>query len=96
MYFSERTNYMDKKVPEIFGEMVFNEDVMREKLPKDVYKSLTGNGPEDALEALDMLSDYSGVEIPHPLRNIGERKVIFDETVEASQMLDAVYKYISK
>ncbi len=32
---------MDKKVPEIFGEMVFNEDVMREKLPKDVYKSLT-------------------------------------------------------
>ena len=32
---------MDKRVPEIFGEMVFNEDVMREKLPKDVYKSLT-------------------------------------------------------
>ena len=31
---------MTEKVPNIFGSMVFNEDVMREKLPKDVYKSL--------------------------------------------------------
>ena len=31
----------NKRVPEIFGEMVFNEDVMREKLPKEVFKSLT-------------------------------------------------------
>ncbi len=29
------------KVPEIFGSMVFNDDVMRERLPKEVYKSLT-------------------------------------------------------
>lgn len=29
-----------KSVPETFGSMVFNDDVMREKLPKDVYKSL--------------------------------------------------------
>lgn len=27
-------------VPEIFGSMVFNDDVMRARLPKDVYKSL--------------------------------------------------------
>ena len=27
-------------VPEIFGENVFNLDVMREKLPKDVFRSL--------------------------------------------------------
>ena len=32
---------MIKNVPEIFGSMVFNEDVMRERLPKEVYKSLT-------------------------------------------------------
>ena len=32
---------LNKRVPEIFGEMVFNEDVMREKLPKEVFKSLT-------------------------------------------------------
>ena len=32
---------MNKRVPEIFGSMVFNDDVMRERLPKEVYKSLT-------------------------------------------------------
>ena len=32
---------MNKKVPELFGCMVFNDDVMRERLPKDVYQSLT-------------------------------------------------------
>ena len=31
---------MNKHVPEIFGSMVFNDDVMRERLPKEVYKSL--------------------------------------------------------
>ena len=33
---------MDKtvKIPEIFASLVFSEDVMRERLPKDVYKSL--------------------------------------------------------
>ena len=32
---------MEKKISEIFGSMVFNDDVMRERLPKEVYKSLT-------------------------------------------------------
>ena len=36
------------RIPELFGSQVFSEDVMRERLPKDVYKSLektmaTGN-----------------------------------------------------
>ena len=31
---------MRSNVPEIFGSMVFNDAVMREKLPKDIYKSL--------------------------------------------------------
>ncbi len=31
---------MDNKVPELYGSLVFNDSVMREKLPKDVYKSL--------------------------------------------------------
>ena len=30
-----------KSISEIFGSMVFNDDVMRERLPKEVYKSLT-------------------------------------------------------
>ena len=32
---------MSKNIPELFGCMVFNDDVMRERLPKDVYKSLS-------------------------------------------------------
>ncbi len=32
---------MTNKIPEIFGCMVFNDEVMRERLPKEVYKSLT-------------------------------------------------------
>ena len=32
---------MIKNVPEMFGSMVFNDDVMRERLPKEVFKSLT-------------------------------------------------------
>ena len=31
---------MTERIPEIFSSMVFSEDVMRERLPKDVYKSL--------------------------------------------------------
>lgn len=32
---------MEKKISDIFGSMVFNDDVMRERLPREVYKSLT-------------------------------------------------------
>ncbi|MBR6485235.1 MAG: glutamine synthetase III, partial [Lachnospiraceae bacterium] len=31
---------MRSNVPEIFGSMVFNDAIMRDKLPRDVYKSL--------------------------------------------------------
>ncbi len=38
---TEEVIEMTKNVPEIFGCMVFNDEVMRERLPKEVYKSLT-------------------------------------------------------
>ena len=31
---------MEKKIPELYGSLVFNNKVMREKLPKDIYKAL--------------------------------------------------------
>ncbi len=31
----------EKNIPALFGSMVFNDDVMRARLPKEVYKSLT-------------------------------------------------------
>lgn len=33
-------NMENKRIPDIFASCVFSEDVMRERLPKDVYKSL--------------------------------------------------------
>ena len=36
----EEMKIMKSNVPEIFGSMVFNDAIMREKLPKDIYKSL--------------------------------------------------------
>ena len=29
-----------KRIPELYGSLVFNDRIMREKLPKDVYKAL--------------------------------------------------------
>ena len=44
IFLKERVVYMSSttkiNVPDIFASMVFNDDVMRERLPKDVYKSL--------------------------------------------------------
>ena len=31
---------MTTRVPELFGSMVFNDEVMKERLPKDIYKAL--------------------------------------------------------
>ena len=40
--YQERMLYpMDNKISDFFGCMVFNDDVMRERLPREVYKSLT-------------------------------------------------------
>ena len=32
--------YLMSKIPEIFGSLVFNETVMKERLPKDTYEAL--------------------------------------------------------
>ena len=40
---SKKEYQMVKNVPAIFGSMVFNDDVMRERLPKEVYKSIEKN-----------------------------------------------------
>ena len=40
---------MAQSIPELYGSLVFNDKIMREKLPKDMYKALkktieNGNG----------------------------------------------------
>ncbi len=44
----------NKKIPEIYGSLVFNDKVMREKLPKDVYKALRKTIDNNAHFELDV------------------------------------------
>ena len=37
---------MEKNIPELYGSLVFNDRIMRNKLPKDMYKALRKNHPE--------------------------------------------------
>ncbi|MCM1368024.1 MAG: glutamine synthetase III [Roseburia sp.] len=48
------------KVPELFGSMVFNEQVMRERLPKDIFKALQStikSGSPIASEVADVVAN---------------------------------------
>jgi len=48
-----------ERIPEIFASLVFSEDVMRERLPKDVYKSLLNtiaNGKEIDASIADVVA----------------------------------------
>jgi len=50
---------MSKNISEIFGSMVFSDVVMKEKLPKDVYKSLhktIGNGSDLDITVANMVA----------------------------------------
>ncbi len=54
------------KVPELFGSMVFNDAVMKERLPKDVYKTLrktiiqgTALDPEIANVVANAMKDWA-------------------------------------
>ncbi|MBO7341278.1 MAG: threonine synthase, partial [Clostridia bacterium] len=66
------------------------------KFAADVYTSLYGDVPADALAALDTLSEKTATEIPYPLRGIGERTVRFTDVVPSDKMWDAVVGYVNK
>ena len=66
------------------------------KFAADVYASLYGSAPEEALTALDMLSAGTGTDIPYPLCGIGERTVRFTDTIPSAKMWEAVKKYVDQ
>ena len=49
-----------KKVPELFGSMVFGDEVMRARLPKDVYKALKKTMQEGTHLELDVANVVAG------------------------------------
>ena len=56
------------------------------KFASDVYTALTKNTAGDELRALAALADYTGIEIPAPLRDIDKRAVRFTKTIDADEM----------
>lgn len=64
------------------------------KFAADVYKSITGEKANSDTEALEQLSALTNTEISYPLKNLTERKINFTDTINADEMLDAVYKFI--
>ncbi len=64
------------------------------KFAADVCKSLGMEKPEDDMDALDMLSDFTKTEITYPLRGLSEREVRFTRVIDANEMLDVVKEYV--
>jgi threonine synthase len=64
------------------------------KFAADVCKSLGMEKPADDMDALDMLSEFSGTEISYPLRGLSEREVRFTRVINADEMLDVVKEYV--
>ena len=48
---------MAQNIPELYGSLVFNDKVMRSKLPKDMYKALKKT---IAKAMIDILNNYKG------------------------------------
>ena len=80
----------DSKVP-----MLIASTASPYKFASDVYASLVGSKPED-LEALELLAEISGTEIPAPLAGIGERTVRFDGVCAVAEMPEAVSAFAKK
>ena len=66
------------------------------KFAADVYESLFGTAPTDALAALDELSAKTNTEIAYPLRGLGDRKVNFTSVIDSADMPAEVVKYAKK
>ena len=63
------------------------------KFAADVYTSLTGSRPVDELSSLKMLSTLTGEPIPTPLQGLGEKEILHSQTINKSEMKDAVSSF---
>ena len=65
------------------------------KFAPSVLRALTGEAPENELDAMDRLREITGVPIPAPLSGIGNRKIRFDpeKAIKADDMPEAVLSF---
>jgi threonine synthase len=65
------------------------------KFSPAVLKALTGEVPENELDAMELLEEKTGVSIPKPLFGIAQRKVRFDpnDAIKAEDMPQAALNF---
>ena len=65
------------------------------KFSPAVYKALTGEVPENELDAMELLEKMTGTPIPAPLMNIAQRKIRFDpdDAIKAEDMPKAALSF---
>lgn len=63
------------------------------KFASDVLFSLTGKRPENDLDALRMLHEHTGVEIPLPLSEIPSKIPRFTEVIDPNKMSESVLDF---
>ena len=64
------------------------------KFAADVYCSITNKKASDGTGALDELSAHTNTEITLPLRDLDKKEIRFTKVIDASEMLDEVYKFM--
>ena len=63
------------------------------KFAGDVLLSVSGGKPESDLDAPDMLYQFSGVEIPSPLKSVLTKQPIHTGSIEKEKMPEAVFAF---
>ena len=64
------------------------------KFAPAVYFALTGKSPENELDAMELLKEYSGEPIPSPLSGVVKKKIRFDpeKAIQAEEMKEIVLR----
>ena len=66
------------------------------KFALDVYRSLFSETLSGGLAAQALLQERTGIPIPSPLADIGERTIRFSDIIQTSDMADAVLRFAAK
>ena len=66
------------------------------KFALDVYRSLFSETLSGGLAAQALLQERTGIPIPSPLADIGERTIRFSDIIQTSDMADAVLRFAVK